>query len=148
MNSRADVQLGALLSRRRIKPGAVVTHWAHSKGEHAGELSKKEFRVAVQQLGLISQGPHAITSADIDKVFETFDSDGGGYMDADEAKEMVKGLQKIAEEAEHERWVKTREVCVHAYACTHAYRWGWGCVCAYSTRARIRIDTQACTMYA
>lgn len=109
LNSRADVQLGALLSRRRIKPGAVVTHWAHSKGEHAGELSKKEFRVAVQQLGLISQGPHAITSADIDKVFETFDSDGGGYMDADEAKEMVKGLQKIAEEAEHERWVKTRE---------------------------------------
>ena len=30
---RADVQLGALLYRRKVKPGAVVTHWAKSKGE-------------------------------------------------------------------------------------------------------------------
>ena len=30
--------------------------------------------------------------------------DGGGYMDADEAKAMIKGLQKIAEEAHRERF--------------------------------------------
>ena len=33
-------KLGALLQKRMIKPGEVVVHWAKSKGEHAGELSK------------------------------------------------------------------------------------------------------------
>ena len=44
METRADVRLGNLLSMRRVKPGAVVTTWAKSRGQHAGELSKKEFR--------------------------------------------------------------------------------------------------------
>ena len=49
--ARADFQLGELLSKRRIKPGAVVTSWAKSRGAHQGELSKKEFREAVLELG-------------------------------------------------------------------------------------------------
>lgn len=48
--SRADVRLGALLQKRMIKPGEVVVHWAKSKGEHAGELSKEDFRNAVLSL--------------------------------------------------------------------------------------------------
>ena len=43
MEAKVDVRLGYLLSMRRVKPGAVVTTWAKSRGEHAGELSKKEF---------------------------------------------------------------------------------------------------------
>ena len=46
-------------------------------GEHANELSRQEFREAVQQLGL--QGT---SGADIDAVFNTFDEDGGGYASA------------------------------------------------------------------
>lgn len=101
--AQGDVQLGALLARRKIKPGAVVTHWAKGKGEHAGELSKKEFRVAVLALGLSGQ-----SDTDIDKVFNMFDSDGGGYMDANEAKEMIRSLQRLAEEKEHETFRKTQ----------------------------------------
>lgn len=93
LNRRADVRLGALLFKRRIKPGAVVTKWAKSKGAHAGELSKAEFREEVQLLGLKATGPYPTTGADIDAVFDSFDEDGGGYMDAEEAKAMVKGLQ-------------------------------------------------------
>ena len=48
--SRADVRLGSLLQKRMIKPGEVVVHWAKSKGEHAGELSKADFRRAVLDL--------------------------------------------------------------------------------------------------
>ena len=47
LKTRADVRLGALLQKRMIKPGEVVVHWAKSKGEHAGELSKVQFRRAV-----------------------------------------------------------------------------------------------------
>ena len=101
---RADVQLGALLYRRKVKPGAVVTQWARSKGEHAGELSKSEFREACISLGL-----KAMANAEIDRVFDMYDEDGGGYMDQDEAKTMIKGLQKIAEDAEHEKYHKTVE---------------------------------------
>jgi hypothetical protein len=109
LEGRADVRLGNLLFRRRIKPGAVVTQWAKSKGEHAGELSKTEFREACIKLGLQTTGPNPTTHADIDAVFDTFDADGGGYLDADEAKDMIKGLQSIAEDAERERWSKTRQ---------------------------------------
>ena len=106
--SRADIRLGALLFRRRIKPGAVVTTWAKSKGVHAGELSRKEFREEVQNLGLAATGPNATSPVDIDNVFATFDEDGGGYMDAEEAKAMVSGLLKRADDAEHEIMRKER----------------------------------------
>ena len=118
-----------------MKPGAVVTHWAKSRGEHANELSKAEFREACVALGLKGMEPAAV-----DAVFDTYDAvrlrmgsvvcapsalyvahshhpslarlsplthrshaqDGGGYMDENEAKEMIKGLQKIAEDAGRE----------------------------------------------
>ena len=111
LDSRADVRLGQLLSKRKIKPGAVVTQWSKSRGEHAGELSKAEFRTAVAALGLSNR----TTVADIDAVFDTFDEDGGGYMDTDEAKAMIKGLQATAEEAERDKRRKGREtVCARA----------------------------------
>mgnify|MGYP006153470531 CR=1 FL=1 len=39
-----DARTGELLAKRCIKPGTVVTKWSTSRGEHAGELSKTEFR--------------------------------------------------------------------------------------------------------
>jgi len=47
---RADVRLGTLLQARMVKPAAVVTHWSNAKGEHAGELSRLDFRKAVLRL--------------------------------------------------------------------------------------------------
>ena len=98
LESDASVQLGALLFKRRIKPGAVVTNWAKSRGEHAGELSKAEFREQVIALGV--QGA---TASDIDAVFDSFDEDGGGFMDADEAAQMIKELQVKSEKAEADK---------------------------------------------
>ena len=106
LESKADVRLGALLVRRCIKPSTVVMQWSTSRGDHAGELSKVEFRKAVQQLGLDSKGPHPTTIEDIDAVFDTFDADHGGYLDIEEAKTMLVSLEKAAEEAEHERFHK------------------------------------------
>ena len=80
----AAIQLGMILFKRGIKPGAVVTTWSTSRGEHAGELSKKEFREAVQALGL-----SRLSGKEIDAVFDTFDGDAGGYLDVDEAKQMI-----------------------------------------------------------
>jgi hypothetical protein len=112
-DTRADVQLGALLYRRKIKPGAVVTSWARSKGEHAGELSRAEFRDACISLGLKN-----MEGAKIDEVFAMFDEDGGGYLDAGEAAVMIKKLQLTAETAEHDRWVKEREAASKRSAAT------------------------------
>ena len=50
-----------------------------------------------------------MSAADIDRIFDTYDEDGGGYMDEDEAKAMIRGLQKNANEAEHQRVSKERE---------------------------------------
>ena len=100
----AAIQLGMILFKRGIKPGAVVTTWSTSRGEHAGELSKKEFREAVQALGL-----SRLSGKEIDAVFDTFDGDAGGYLDVDEAKQMIKQLRKVAEDAEHELMKKTME---------------------------------------
>ena len=145
-DARADVQLGALLFRRRVKPGAVCHEWSTSRGVHAGELSKHEFRVAVRSLGL-----QQMSQADIDDVFDTYDADCGGarirpervpvllptlhvfssenvcprvlrnarskvvpagYLDQDEAREMIRGLQRVSEDAEHEKFSKAQAAAV------------------------------------
>ena len=54
------VRLGMLLQKRKIKPGAVVTQWSHSRGKHQGELSKAELDIwqeaEMQASGLSSDG--------------------------------------------------------------------------------------------
>jgi len=130
--SRADLRLGALLHKRRIKPGAVVVQWA-SAGSEPGELSKADFRRAVLHLfssrsstppptnrsafrwavqdsgnAVMSSGPQTST-AEIDAVFDMYDGDGGGSLDEDEAKAMIRGLQETAEKVEHEKMAKERE---------------------------------------
>lgn len=89
LEARTDIKLGYLLSMRRIKPGAVVTTWAKSRGEHAGELSRAEFRHQCQQLRLHQSGNRPTSGEEIDAIFDEYDSDKGGYMDQEEAKEMV-----------------------------------------------------------
>ena len=59
----------------------------------------------VLALGLSSTG---CGPGDIDRVFDTYDKDNGGWMDADEASDMVRGLQSVAEEAEGKRRAKER----------------------------------------
>lgn len=95
------MQLGACLTKRGIRPGAVVHQWSTSRGVHTGELSKKEFREAVIGLGL------RMPPEEIDTVFDTFNEDQGGYLDADEAKAMIRDLRKVAEDAEHERFTRS-----------------------------------------
>ena len=58
---------------------------------------------AVKKLGLANSG---VSEADIDNVFDKFDEDHGGYLDAQEASAMVKELQATAGLAQKERWRK------------------------------------------
>ena len=146
IDERADIRLGALLQARMVKPSAVVTSWGSSRGEHAGELSKADFRNAVirlfkglppiktrsedhkattvstppatERLGtrLSSQSAadesaeQAALAAEIDGVFDIFDADHGGYLDAEEALNMIKQLQLIGNKAATERRSKEYEV--------------------------------------
>ena len=79
-------------------------------GEHANELSRQEFREAVQQLGL--QGT---SGADIDAVFNTFDEDGGGYASAHASR--VHGASRVHRACIARAWCITRASRVH-HACT------------------------------
>ena len=68
LESRADVRLGALLFRRRIKPGAVVTQWSKSRGEHAMELSKKEKELNEKHAALnesVAEDQQALTDVEV-----------------------------------------------------------------------------------
>ena len=47
--------------------------------------------------------------AEIDAIFDTFDEDGGGFMDADEAKAMISGLRAEGVKAENEQRARERE---------------------------------------
>ena len=101
---RADIQLGLLLFKRGIKPAIFAKQYGETRGEHQGELSKPQFRAAVEKLGL------KIQSVDeIDAVFEASDSDGGGFLDADEAKAMIQQLRRVAEDVDHRIMQKTFE---------------------------------------
>ena len=144
MNQRADLRFGALLQARGVKAAQVVVTWGSSRGEHAGELSKEDFRRAVIRLlkglppkltkqelsgGAIARGTedgvqHGVQSAEgqmraqaseaaleleIDGVFDMFDADHGGYLDAGEALTMIKTLQQAGDKAVTERRAKEFE---------------------------------------
>ena len=125
LESRADVRLGALLQKRNIKPGEFVVRFSKSQGASAGELSKADFRKAVLLLfegkqggggGSASQassprkeGEVSTSPSEINAVFDQYDDDGGGSMDVDEAKTMIKGLQAAGRDAEQEKRAKERE---------------------------------------
>ena len=146
MNQRADLRFGALLQARGVKAAQVVVTWGSSRGEHAGELSKADFRNAVirlfkglppiktrgedhkatmmgtppatERLGtrLSSQSAadesaeQAALATEIDGVFDIFDADHGGYLDAEEALNMIKQLQLTGNKAATERRSKEYEV--------------------------------------
>ena len=145
MNQRADLRFGALLQARGVKAAQVVVTWGSSRGEHAGELSKEDFRRAVIRLfkglppkltkqelsgGATARGTeagvqHGVQSAEvqmkahaseaaleleIDGVFDMFDADRGGYLDADEALNMIKTLQSTGDKAAKDRRFKEYEV--------------------------------------
>ena len=135
LETRADVRLGALLQKRMIKPGEFVVRFSKASGANAGELSKADFRRAVFKLfegkaagssGGSSRGAGSnrageaglspqkeemkpTSAQEVDAVFDQFDDDGGGSMDVDEAKTMIKGLQAAGREAEAEKRSKERE---------------------------------------
>ena len=138
--TRADVRLGALLTKRMIKPEEFVLRFSKPgppSQVRVVELLKSDFRKAVLELlagrktetklgssagsshrsrgsphrssgsrgggGSSSSGVQAAipTSVEeIDAVFDKYDEDGGGSMDMEEAKVMVKGLHLAGREAE------------------------------------------------
>ena len=130
MNQRADLRFGALLQARGVKAAQVVVTWGSSRGEHAGELSKEDFRRAVIRLfkglpptitrrekdqGAATEresrpdGMEAALELEIDGVFDMFDADHGGYLDAGEALTMIKTLQQAGDKAVTERRAKEFE---------------------------------------
>ena len=92
---RVDLALGSLLTKRRIRPGEMVAMWSQSRGDHAGQLARRDFRTFCFSLG-VDEGT---TAREIDEVFDQYDDDKSGYMSSAEAKAMIKGLQLTANRA-------------------------------------------------
>jgi len=82
-----DVQLGALIMKRNLKIGDVVTKWDPS-GD--GSVDKSEFRVNVLGMGVKAE-PEAI-----DELFDSLDDDGGGELDVKELKDLLTRLKDTA----------------------------------------------------
>ena len=76
-----DVRLGTLLIKHGIKVGDIVEQW-DSSGE--GEIDMDEFRDHVLAMGL--QGE----AEEIDNLFRSLDSDGGGFLDKAELRDALK----------------------------------------------------------
>uniref|UniRef100_A0A7S2IJD3 EF-hand domain-containing protein n=1 Tax=Haptolina brevifila TaxID=156173 RepID=A0A7S2IJD3_9EUKA len=81
-------KVGAAINAKNTKLSDIMKQWDAS-GD--GELSKSEFRNNVLSLGVKD-----ITDTDIDGLFDSLDSDGGGALDMDEVKKAIKRLQEQA----------------------------------------------------
>jgi len=91
-----------VLVRKKSNPKDLVAEWDR---KHKGEISKVEFRQGVRGLGLKAD------NKDIDILFDTIDTDGGGSLDLPELKDALKEMQEKEAEAmmEEARVASVRE---------------------------------------
>jgi Ca2+-binding EF-hand superfamily protein len=83
--------MGAAIVQKNATPMDLVRAWDQ---KHKGCVNKIEFRQGIRKgLGLKAE------NRDIDAVFDEFDDDGGGTLDAPELKEALKAMQDAAAEA-------------------------------------------------
>lgn len=84
-------RLGNTLVQKQSKPKDLVAAWDQ---KHKGSVNKVEFRQGVRKgLGLKAE------NKDIDDLFDEYDDDGGGTLDAAELKEALGSMQEGAAEA-------------------------------------------------
>ena len=84
-----DVQLGALIIKRNLKIGDLVSKWDVS-GD--GLVDRGEFRKSVKELGVKAE------DTEIDALFDSLDSDGSGELDVAELKELLTRLKETAQQ--------------------------------------------------
>ena len=83
--------LGAELVKKNLKPMDLVRQWDQ---KHKGCVTKIEFRQGIRKgMGLKAE------NKEIDNLFDEFDDDGGGTLDAPELKDALKTMQEAASEA-------------------------------------------------
>jgi len=93
-----SVKLGAVITKRNLKVGELISKW-DKDGD--GSVTMVEFRTNLIEMGVEADG------ADIDKLFISLDSDGGGSLDLDEVKLLFTSLQ--AEAVAMQRELKLKE---------------------------------------
>lgn len=95
-------KVAEVLVRKKSNPKDLVAEWDR---KHKGEISKVEFRQGVRGLGLKAD------NKDIDTLFDTIDTDGGGSLDLPELKDALKEMQEKELEAmaEESRVTSLRE---------------------------------------
>ena len=103
LDNSIEVQLGSVLTKRRVNVGEIVGTWAKSKAPSGKrELSKKDFKDEVERLGLVTGG-HPVTRKQLGALFESVDDDNSGFLDLNEAKAALKKWQANAVEATLEK---------------------------------------------
>jgi len=93
-----NVKLGAVITKRNLKVGELIAKW-DKDGD--GTVTMVEFRTNLIEMGVEADG------ADIDKLFISLDSDGGGSLDLEEVKKLFTSLQ--AEAVAMQRELKAKE---------------------------------------
>lgn len=90
MNSKTvGTQIGAITTKKGMKAVDIVKQWDASDD---GEIDKNEFRNNVLRLGVVA------TRAEVDSFFDSLDIDGGGALDTEEIRRMLKKVQDEADE--------------------------------------------------
>ena len=107
------VQIGELLSKQNLRSIELVRSWDKSG---SGTISRKDFRLNVMEIGSISADP-----AEVDAVFATMDTDGGGTLELNEVKpafallqdEATRHQQKVAKMSESLQRSRRRLALTH-----------------------------------
>ena len=96
-NQSIEARLGAMIMKRNMKIGEVVSKW-DKDGDNT--VSRAEFRQNVKELGVDDKSSTA--KNDINALFDSLDTDGGGALDLEEVKILFKKLLDSAVAAAQE----------------------------------------------
>jgi Ca2+-binding EF-hand superfamily protein len=101
MGGKVDIQLGAIITKRNLKIGDLVSKWVKRK-----DVSRSDFKKHVLELGVVPypaggtrEEGEARSAHPVDALFDTLDKDGGGSLDIDELKGLLNFLVEKAKKA-------------------------------------------------
>jgi len=103
IDGSVEVQLGVLLSKRRVNVGEIVGTWAKSRSRGGKrELSRAEFKDEIERLGLTVKGV-AVSRKQLGALFDCVDTDRSATLDLEETMAALRKWQTIARTAIDER---------------------------------------------
>lgn len=90
---RVEAQLGLAFAKRHFKLCDLLLKW---DANHDGKIDKAEFRTHAHEMGVLAEDD------EIDRLFESYDTGGGGSLNMDELRAAVRKMQAAGKTAAEE----------------------------------------------